>query len=66
MPNTFGGTWNRPGQGRGKDRQRANSRKQLQDWASYDSQPQTSYSGCLLIALTLCAAIAAALGIALT
>lgn len=66
MPNTFGGTWHRPGEARGNDRQRANSRRQLENWASYDHEPQTSYSGCLLIALTILTALAAALGIALT
>lgn len=35
MPNTFGGTWNRP-----SNPQRGHSRRQLADRASYDNQPQ--------------------------
>lgn len=64
MGDTFGGTWNRPGSN-GKDRQRGHSARQLQDRASFDNEPQTSYSGCLLIAFTILAALAAALGVVL-
>ncbi|MCI3240269.1 hypothetical protein [Streptomyces spinosisporus] len=46
MPDTFGGTWNRP-----QDDGRGHSRRQLEDRASFDNQPQTNYGGCLLIAL---------------
>lgn len=61
MGDTFGGTWNSPdSSGRG------HSQRELQDRASYDNAPQTSYGGCLLIALTILAAIAALLGTALT
>ena len=66
MGNTFGGTWHRPGEQRGTDPQRGHSRRQLQDRASYDHESQTSYSGCLLIALMVLSALAALLGIALT
>lgn len=52
MPNTFGGEWHRP-----SNPQRANSRRQLEDWASYDNQPATG-PGCLLIAcLTVLAVV---------
>lgn len=61
MPDTFGGTWNRPrSDGRGR------TQRELQDRASFDNEPQTSYSGCLLIALTLLTALVALLGTALT
>lgn len=60
MGDTFGGTWNRPTHnGRGK------SFEELEDRASYDNQPQTSYAGCFVIAMTALAAIAAALGVVL-
>jgi hypothetical protein len=66
MGDTFGGEWHRPhGTRSGKDRQRGYSQRELQDRASYDNQPQTSYSGCLLIAFTILAALAAALGVVL-
>jgi len=62
MPNTFGGTWNPPA-----NPQRGHSRRQLQDRASFDNQPQTSCLGCLLVAcLTILAAIATVLSLALT
>ena len=35
MPNTFGGTWNRP-----KDSQRGRSMRQVQNRASYDNEPE--------------------------
>lgn len=35
MPNTFGGTWNRP-----KDPQRGRSMRQVQNRASYDNEPE--------------------------
>ncbi|MFC8515504.1 hypothetical protein [Streptomyces sp. NPDC057257] len=68
MPDTFGGEWHRPTgkQRHHKDRQQSNSRRQLEDWATYDNQPVTG-PGCLLIAcLTILAAIAAALSAAVT
>jgi hypothetical protein len=34
MPNTFGGTWNRP-----KDPQRGRTRREIADRVSYDNQP---------------------------
>lgn len=61
MGNTFGGEHRRP-----RDDGRGHTRRELEDRASYDNQPSTSYSGCLLIALTLCAAIATVLGLAVT
>lgn len=66
MGNTFGGEHHRPGERRGNDRQRSNSRRQLQDWASFDHEPATG-PGCLLIAcLTILGALAAVLGAALS
>lgn len=59
MGNTFGGEHRSP-----RNPTRSNSRRQLENWASYDNDPQTSYGGCLLIAL-ICV-IAAALGLGLT
>ena len=60
MPNTFGGEWHRP-----TNPQRGHSRRQLEDTTSFDNQPATSYGGCLLIAFTILAALAAALGVTL-
>lgn len=66
MGNTFGGEHHRPGARRGNDRQRSNSRRQLENWASYDNESQTSCLGCFLIAcLTILAALATVLGLAL-
>ncbi|MFJ6566272.1 hypothetical protein ACIQNU_02540 [Streptomyces sp. NPDC091292] len=49
MPDTFGGTWNRPRQdGTGR------SARDLQDRASYDNQPQ---SGCGAVLLLLVAVV---------
>lgn len=60
MGDTFGGPWNRPDHsGRGRNQ------RELQDRASFDNAPQTSYAGCLLIVMTVLAVIAAALGVAL-
>lgn len=59
MGNTFGGEHRRP-----RDDGRGHTRRELEDRASYDNQPSTSYGGCLLIAL-ICV-IAAALGLGLT
>lgn len=61
MGDTFGGTWNRP-----RTDGRGHSKRALQDRASYDNQPQTNYSGCLLIAFTILAALAALIGMALS
>ena len=59
MGDTFGGEHHRPRRdGRG------HSQRELQDRASYDNAPATSYGGCLLIALIL--TMAAAAGLALT
>lgn len=57
MPDTFGGTWNRPDQsGRGR------SQHEIQERVSYDHEPQT---GCgamfLLCVLTVAAVIGAVL-----
>lgn len=60
MGDTFGGTWNRP-----PDDGRGHSQRHLQDRASYDNQPQTSYGGCLLVAFTILAALAGLLGVVL-
>ncbi|NUP19231.1 MAG: hypothetical protein HOV73_18300 [Streptomyces sp.] len=59
MGDTFGGDWHRP-----TNPQRGHSRRELQDRASYDNQPVTG-PGCLLIAMTILAALAAALGVVL-
>ena len=68
MGDTFGGEWHRPGETsrKCKDRQRGRSQRELQDRASFDHEPQTSYSGCLLIAFTILAALAALIGTALS
>lgn len=60
MGDTFGGEWHRP-----RSDGRARSMREAQDRASFDNQPQTSYSGCLLIAFTTLAALAALLGVVL-
>jgi hypothetical protein len=61
MGNTFGGEHHRP-----SNPQRGHSRRQLEDWASFDNQPVTG-PGCLLIAcLTILAAVATVLGAALS
>lgn len=62
MGDTFGGMWNRPG----PDRDRGRSMREVQDSASFDNEPQTSCLGCLLIATVLLAALAAAIGLAVT
>ncbi|WP_329336130.1 hypothetical protein OG252_13210 [Streptomyces sp. NBC_01352] len=59
MGDTFGGEHRRP-----RTDGRGHSQRELQDRASFDNAPQTSYGGCLLIALIL--AMAAAAGLALT
>lgn len=59
MGDTFGGHHHRP-----TNPQRGHTRRELEDHASFDNQPQTSYGGCLLIACIL--ALAAAAGLALT
>lgn len=53
MPDTFGGTWNRP-----RNPQQGRSRRQLADIASFDNQPQDSCLGCLTIALVSIATVA--------
>lgn len=54
MPNTFGGTWNRPDHsGRGR------SMRELQDRVNFDNQPQT---GCGAMFLLCVLAVAAAIG----
>lgn len=65
MGDTFGGTWHRPGETsrQCKDRQRGHSKREVQDRASYDHEPQ---SGCGAMFLLIVLAIAAALGLALT
>ncbi|MFB6934563.1 hypothetical protein [Streptomyces chartreusis] len=63
MGDTFGGEWRRPGQRRGKDRQRGHSQRQLQDRASFDNEPQL---GCGAMFLLCILAVAAALGLALS
>jgi hypothetical protein len=61
MGDTFGGEHHRPRRdGRG------HTQRELQDRASFDNTPATNYSGCLLIAFTILATLAALLGIALT
>jgi hypothetical protein len=65
MGNTFGGEHHRPGARRGNDRQRSNSRRQLENWASFDHEPAAG-PGCFLVAcLTILAALASLLGLAL-
>lgn len=60
MPDTFGGTWNRP-----KNTDRGHSLGEIRERAYLDNEPRTSYSGCLLIALTLLTALVTALGVVL-
>lgn len=61
MGDTFGGEHRRPRRdGRG------HSQRELQDRASFDNAPQTSYGGCLLIACMVILAAASALGLTLT
>jgi hypothetical protein len=55
MPNTFGGEWHRP-----RDDGRGRSRRELENRASFDNQPATGCSGCLLIA-TICITASAAM-----
>lgn len=57
MGDTFGGTWNRP-----NDDGRGRSKRELQDRASFDNQPQT---GCGALFLLLVLAAAAVLGVVL-
>lgn len=59
MGDTFGGEWHRP-----RSDGRAHSMREAQDRASFDNQPVTG-PGCLLIAMTILAALAAALGVVL-
>lgn len=59
MPDTFRGEWHRPG----KNRDRGHSRREIQDRASYDNEPQL---GCGAMFLLCLLALAAVLGIALT
>lgn len=63
MGDTFGGTWHRPGERKGRDPQRGRSMSEIQDRASYDNEPQT---GCGAIFLLAILAVAAAIGLALT
>ena len=65
MGNTFGGEWHRPRDDKHKDRQRGNSRRQLEDRASYDNEPQLGCGAIFLMLLAVLAAVAAALGLAL-
>jgi hypothetical protein len=58
MPDTFGGTWNRPDQsGQGR------SQRELQDRANYDNQPQ---AGCGAMFLLCVLAVAAVIGAVIT
>lgn len=60
MPDTFGGTWNRPDHnGRG------HSQRELQNRASFDNQPQTGCGALFLFLLTVLAAAAGLLGVVL-
>lgn len=63
MGDTFGGIWNRPGERRGKDRQRGRTMRQLQDRAHNDNEPQL---GCGAILLLCILALAAAIGMAVS
>lgn len=63
MGNTFGGEWTRPGSN-GADRQ-IGTKSDVEYLAHYDNEPQTRYSSCLLIAMTILTALAALLGVVL-
>ncbi|MGA5506865.1 hypothetical protein [Streptomyces umbrinus] len=63
MGDTFGsGTWHRPGEISRKDPQRGRSKRELQDRASYDHEPQT---GCGALFFLFVLAAAALLGVVL-
>lgn len=59
MGDTFGGPWTRP-----RHDGRGHSQRELQDRASYDCAPAAGCS-CLMFALFILAALAAALGVVL-
>ncbi|MFE0329032.1 hypothetical protein ACFW08_20065 [Streptomyces sp. NPDC058960] len=55
MPDTFGGTWNRP-----RTDGRGHSQRELEDRASYDNQPQTGCASALfLLSILATTAVAA-------
>lgn len=57
MGDTFGGTWNRP---KNPDRAGAGRRRQLQDRASYDNEPQNDcLSSLFLLSILATTAVAA-------
>lgn len=61
MGDTFGGEWHRPGERRGKDRQRGRSQRELQDRASFDNEPQLGCGAMFLVATVLATAATAAI-----
>lgn len=63
MGNTFGGEHHRPRDDKRHDRQRGHSRRQVEDRASFDNEPQL---GCGAIFFLCILAVAAALGLALS
>jgi hypothetical protein len=58
MGDTFKGTWNRP-----KTPDRGRSKRELEDFASFDNEPQV---GCGAVLLLCILAIATAIGLAVS
>jgi hypothetical protein len=58
MPDTFGGTWNRPGSS-----DRGRSMREVRDRAGFDNEPQTGCGATLLLCIL---AVAAVIGAVIT